>query len=93
MEDCRNNEDDNLDDMLYVLGNPQKRDIDVRISPAQFLRNRELDIRGEKHGIVIRERSFLNGFYSRDRKYTHDYGTNVIRTMKRDIGGIDMSMY
>jgi len=37
--------------MLYVLDNPQKRDIDMRISPMQFLRDRELGIRGE---IVIK---------------------------------------
>jgi len=48
-------EDYNVDDVLYVLGNPQKRDIDVRISPVQFLRDRELGIRDEKHGIVIKE--------------------------------------
>jgi len=41
--------------VLYVLGNPQKRDTDVRISPVQFLRDRELSIRDEKHGIVIKE--------------------------------------
>ena len=41
--------------MLYVLDNLQKRDISVRISPVQFLRDRELGIRDEKHGIVIRE--------------------------------------
>ena len=48
-------EDCNVDDVLYVLGNLQKRDIGARISPVQFLRNRELGIRGEKHGTVIRE--------------------------------------
>ena len=47
-------EDYNVDDVLYVLGNLQKRDTGARIS-VQFLRDRELDIRGEKHGIVIRE--------------------------------------
>ena len=41
--------------MLYVLSNLQKRDIDARISPVQFLRDRELGISGEKHGTVIRE--------------------------------------
>ena len=48
-------EDYNVDDVLYVLGNPQKRDTDVRISPVQFLRDRELGIRNKKHGIVIKE--------------------------------------
>jgi len=48
-------EDYNVDDVLYVFGNPQKRDTDVRISPVQFLRDRELDIRDEKHGIVIKK--------------------------------------
>ena len=48
-------EDSNVDDVLYVLGNLQKRDIGARISPVQFLRDRELGIRGEKHGTVIRE--------------------------------------
>jgi len=48
-------EDYNVDDMLYVLSNPQKRDTDVRISSVQFLRDRELGIRDEKHGIVIKE--------------------------------------
>jgi len=45
----------NIDDVLYVFDNPQKRDTDVRISPVQFLRNREFGIRDEKHGIVIKE--------------------------------------
>ena len=35
-------EDCNVDDVLYVLGNLQKRDISVQISPVQFLRDREL---------------------------------------------------
>ena len=48
-------EDYNVDDVLYVLGNLQKRDTGARISPVQFLHDRELGIRGEKHGIVIRE--------------------------------------
>jgi len=48
-------EDYNVDDVLYVLGNPQKRDTNVRISPVQFLRDRELSIRDEKHGIIIKE--------------------------------------
>ena len=48
-------EECNVDDMLHVLGNLQKRDISGRISPVQFLRNRELGIRGDKHGTVIRE--------------------------------------
>jgi len=47
--------DSNVDDVLYVLGNLQKRDIGARISPVQFLRDRELGIRGEKPGTVIRE--------------------------------------
>ena len=41
--------------MLYVLGKLQKTDIDVRISPVQFLRDRELGIRDEKHEVVIKE--------------------------------------
>jgi len=45
----------NIDDVLYVFDNPQKRDTDVRISPVQFLCDRELDIRDEKFGIVIKE--------------------------------------
>jgi len=62
-------EDYNVDDVLYVLGNPQKRkNTDVRISPMQFLRDRELGIRDEKHGIVIKEP--VTGLYSRDRKCT-----------------------
>jgi len=40
----------NVDDVLYVLGNPQKRDTGVRISPMQFLHDRELG--DEKHGII-----------------------------------------
>jgi len=48
-------EDYNIDDVLYVLDNPQKRDTDVRISPVQFLRDREFGICDEKHGIVIKE--------------------------------------
>ena len=77
--------------MLYVLGNLQKRDIGARISPVQFLRHRELGIRGEKHGTVIRE-PVSN--WSRDRKCIHGYETNVTRTMnmKRDIGGIEISI-
>ena len=39
--------DYNVDDVLYVLGNLQKRDTGARISPVQFLRERELGIRGE----------------------------------------------
>jgi len=45
----------NCREPLYVLGNPQKRDTDVYISPVQFLRDRKLGIRDEKHGIVIKE--------------------------------------
>ena len=48
-------EDYNIDDVLHVLGNLQKRDIGARISPVQFLRDRELGICSEKHGTVIRE--------------------------------------
>ena len=33
----------------------KKRDTDMRISPVQFLRDRELGIHDEKHGIVIKE--------------------------------------
>ena len=32
IEDRRDIEDYNIDDVMYVLGNPQKRDIGVRIS-------------------------------------------------------------
>jgi len=86
-------EDYNVDDVLYVLGNPQKRDTDVRISPVQFLRDRELGICDEKHEIVIKE-PVSDCLYSRDRKCTHGYETNVTRTisMKRDIDGIEMSV-
>jgi len=45
----------NVDDVLYVLDNPQKRDTDVRISPVQFLHDREFSISDEKHGIVIKD--------------------------------------
>ena len=55
MEDRRDIEDYNIDDVMYVLGNPQKRDISVRISPVQILRDQELGINDEKYGIVIRE--------------------------------------
>lgn len=48
-------EDSDVDDVLYVLDNPQKRDIGVQISPVQFLRDRKLGIRNEKYGIVIRD--------------------------------------
>jgi len=48
-------EDYNVDDVLYVLDNPQKRDTYVRISPVQFLHDREFSIRDEKHGIVIKD--------------------------------------
>ena len=76
--------------MLYVLGNPQKRDISVRISSMQFLRDRELGIHSKKHGSYQR----VSGLYSCDRKYTHDYETNITRTMnmKSDIDGIEMSI-
>jgi len=84
-------EDYNVDDVLYVFDNLQKRDTDMRISTVQFLRDRELGICDEKHGIVIKE-SVSDCLYSRDRKCIHDYETNVRRTMsmKRDIGGIEM---
>jgi len=66
----------------------------VLISPVQFLRDRELGIRDKKHEVVIKEKPFLTGLYSRDRKCTHSYETNVMRTMsmKKDIDGIEMSM-
>jgi len=48
-------EDCNVDVLYVLLDNPQKRDTDVRISPVQFLCDRELDIRDEKFGIVIKE--------------------------------------
>ena len=60
-------EDYNVDNVLYVLDNPQKRDTDVRISPVQFLRDRELGIHDEKHGIVIKEP--VSGLYSRQKVY------------------------
>jgi len=47
----RDNEDYNLDDVLYILGNPQKRDISVRISSMQFLRDRELGIHSKKQKL------------------------------------------
>ena len=82
--------------MLYVLGNPQKRDTDVRISPVQFLCDRKLGIRDEKHGTVIKELISDWFLLVRQKILTHGYETNVTRTttrtMKRDIGGIKMSM-
>jgi len=85
--------DYNVDDVLYVLGNSQKRDTDVRISPVQFLRDRELGIRDEKHEIVIKEPVSDWSLLTR-QKVIHGYQTNVTRTMsmKRDIGGIEMSV-
>ena len=47
-------EDYNVD-VLYILGNLQKRDTDVWISPVQFLRDQELGIRDKKHEVVIKE--------------------------------------
>ena len=34
---------------------PRRRDKDVRISPAQFIHDREIGIRGEKQGIIIND--------------------------------------
>ena len=73
---------------MYVLGNPQKRNIGTQISPVQFLCDRELDICDEKHGIIIRKP--VSGLYSHNRKCTHGYETNITRMMKRDIDGIEM---
>ena len=43
----------NVDDVLYVLGNQWKRDINsVRISPVQFLYDWELGLSGEKQEFV-----------------------------------------
>ena len=55
--------------MLYVLSNLQKRDIDARISPVQFLRDRKLGIRGEKPGTVIREPIFAGPLFVRQKVY------------------------
>jgi len=55
--------------MLYVLDNPQKRDIDVRISPVQFLHDRELGIRDEKHRIVIKEPVSDWSLFARQKVY------------------------
>ena len=76
---------------MCCLGNLQKRDIGARISPVQFLRDRELGIRGEKHGTVIREPVSEGSLLARQKVY---YETNVTRTMnmKRGIGGVEMSM-
>jgi len=82
-------EDYNVDDVLYVFNNLQKRNIGVRISPMQFLRDQELGICDEKHGIIIKE-----PVSDSHDKCTHGYEINVTRTMsmKRDIGGIEMLM-
>jgi len=68
----------------------------MRISPVQFLCDRELGIRDEKHGIVIKELISDWFLLARQKMLTHGYETNVTRTttrtMKRDIGGIEMSM-
>jgi len=61
--------DSNVDDVLYVLGNLQKRDIGARISPVQFLRDRELGIRGEKSGTVIREHILAGPLFVRQKAY------------------------
>ena len=47
-------EDCDVDDVLYIFRNLQKRDIGLWISLVQFLHDRELGIR-EKHGIIIRK--------------------------------------
>jgi len=72
-------EDCNVDDVLYVLGNPQKRHTGVRISPMQFLHDRELG--DEKHGIIkepvsdwifiraTESRSWLRDKYYEDDEY------------------------
>jgi len=60
-------EDYNIDDVLYVLDNPQKRDTDVRISPVQFLRDREFH---EKHGIVIKKLVSTWSLFARQKVYS-----------------------
>ena len=55
--------------MLYVLSNLQKRDIDARISPVQFLRDRELGIRSEKPATVIREYILAGPLFVRQKAY------------------------
>ncbi|KYN30349.1 hypothetical protein ALC57_00183 [Trachymyrmex cornetzi] len=58
-------------DVLRVLGNQRKRDINgMRISPVQFLRDRELGIRGEKHGKVITKHVLNWSLLARQRVYT-----------------------
>ncbi|KYN22225.1 hypothetical protein ALC57_05380 [Trachymyrmex cornetzi] len=62
---------DVVNDVLYVLGNQRKKDInDVRIPPVQFLRDRELGIRGEKHGKVITSSVSAWSLLARQRVYT-----------------------
>jgi len=34
---------------------PRRRNKDVRISPAQFIHDREIGIRGEKQGVIIND--------------------------------------
>jgi len=62
-------EDYNVDDVLYVFGNPQKRDTDVRISSVQFLCDRELGIHDEKHGIIIKELVSDWSLFARQKVY------------------------
>jgi len=83
-------EDYNVDDVLYVLDNPQKRC--ANIAGAIPTRSRIIvDIRDEKHGMVIKEPVSDWSLFARQKVY-HGYETNVTRTMsmKRDIGGIEM---
>ncbi|KYN09648.1 hypothetical protein ALC57_18168 [Trachymyrmex cornetzi] len=62
---------DDVKDVLNVLGNQRKRDVNgMRISPVQFLHDRELGIRGEKHGKVITEHVFDWSLLVRQRVYT-----------------------
>jgi len=65
----------------------KKEHIDERISPVQFLRDRELD--NEKHGIVIKEP--VSDWSLLTRQKVYGYETNVTMSMKRDIG-IEMLM-
>jgi len=79
-----------LDGPLCMFSIIHKKETDVRISPVQFLRDREFSIRDEKHGIVIKEP--VSDWSLLARKRTHVYETNVTRTMsmKRDISGIEI---
>ncbi|KYN15058.1 hypothetical protein ALC57_12721 [Trachymyrmex cornetzi] len=79
---------DDVKDVLNVLGNQRKRDINgMRISPVQFLRDRELGIRGEKHGKVITEHVFDWSLLARQRVYTwlREEAKNVHKNINVDV--------